>query len=139
MPKRVLVFNSDTSLLSLYREILTVEGGYEVAVFHFNRDNIANILAFQPDLILLDYQADREWPTQRVLEFVRGQETTRHIPVIVATGAVRFPQDLDGKLDVSYTRVLPKPFGVDELLSAVQAALEASGSAADIPATTGTP
>lgn len=40
MPKRVLVINDDADLLKLFREILSLEEGYEVATLHFDRDNI---------------------------------------------------------------------------------------------------
>lgn len=72
----------------------------------------------QPDLLLLDLKLPRLSGFE-VLEWLRGQDGLRRLPVIVLTGS-RETSDVNRALDLGANSYLVKPVGFDALLDIVR-------------------
>lgn len=123
MAIRVLVVNDTQEILDLFREILA-EDGYEVVLYSYAIEDMAEIERIAPDLIILDYIFGYEKSGWQMLQKLKMTRATETIPVIVCTAATREVRDIQGYLQAHGIRLLPKPFGIDELSSAVRMALQ---------------
>jgi len=119
--RKILVINDSPAFLSLMREILEVEGGYDVATFDKSDGVVIGPNGGPPDLIILDI-AFREGPSGLELaeQLSRAAETAR-VPVLFCT-ALR-EQDIDAHArDLASARnqhILYKPFDVEDVLALV--------------------
>ena len=119
----ILVVNHAAEILELIRELLEEEG-FRVTTGPRAGQDLDSISTLQPDLIVIDYmwpQSDNEWT---LLNMLRIDRRTRHIPVIVCTAAVRQVRDMQEHLDSLGIRVVFKPFDIDDLIAEVRDALE---------------
>src|SRR3954454_4522345 len=109
-------------LLTLWS--LKQEKGFEITVVRDGQqalDYFSNQGAAQerlPDVVLLDLHLPKVdgW---KVIEFIRGQYRTRHMPVIILASS----QDITRQLDAhqgSETAVTPKPVQAAEVLKALE-------------------
>jgi two-component system response regulator len=109
-------------LLTLWS--LKQEKGFEITVVRDGQqalDYFSNQGAAQerlPDVVLLDLHLPKVdgW---KVIEFIRGQDRTRHMPVIILASS----QDITRQLDAhqgSETAVIPKPVQAAEVLKALE-------------------
>ena len=93
------------------------------AVFGQRADQVlatidAPLASEEPDVVLLDLHLPKVdgW---KVIEFIRGQDRTRHMPVIILASS----QDITRQLDAhqgSETAVIPKPVQAAEVLKALE-------------------
>lgn len=123
MAVRILVVNDTQEILDLFREILEDEG-YEVILYSYTIEEMAEVERIAPDLIILDYVFGYEKSGWQMLQKLKMTRTTESIPIIVCTAATREVRDIQGYLQAHGIRLLPKPFGIDELLSIVTHALQ---------------
>ena len=114
---RVLVVDDDEDIRKLLLAAFS-DAGYEVATAADGEQAIEAVRRRQPDVILLDLMMPRVsgWGfTERY-----AREPGPHAPIIVITAAsgqvLRLPEQ-------GVTRVVPKPFSVDALLSHVERAV----------------
>ncbi|HUG16879.1 MAG TPA: response regulator [Thermomicrobiales bacterium] len=119
--RRILVINDSPAFLSLMREILEVEGGYDVATFDKSDGVVIGSNGAPPDLIILDI-AFRDGPSGLELaEQLSGAAETARVPVLFCT-ALR-EQDIDEHArdlaSARNQRILYKPFDVDDVLTLV--------------------
>ena len=119
--KTILAINDDPAILNLFEDLLTDEG-YHVVLDQFSRtttDILNDIRSIQPDLVIMDFIIGAEGTGWQLLQAVRMDRTTRSIPIIVCTGAVRQVEELSSHLDTMNVRVVLKPFDIDHLLEIV--------------------
>lgn len=112
--EHILVVDDDVAIRRALTLILRREG-YAVATASNGEEALAQIDDHRPSLLILDLMMPvmDGWEVSR-----RLQETgTREIPVIVLTAADNPEQAAAG---VGAAEVIPKPFAVDELLTAVR-------------------
>jgi two-component system, chemotaxis family, chemotaxis protein CheY len=109
----VLVVDDDTSILDTVSAILTGEG-YEVVSAASGQEALAAVARKQPLLILLDMRMPvmDGWAVARSL---RAQGLS--VPIVVMTAAESAKRWAD---EVGAEGYLAKPFGLDELLAAVE-------------------
>jgi CheY-like chemotaxis protein len=127
--KTILAVNDDPAILSLFDELLSDEG-YHVILDRFSRTTkeiLSDIRRIQPDLVIMDFIIGAEGTGWQLLQAVRMDRSTRHIPIIVCTGAARQIAELGGHLDQMRVRVVLKPFDIDHLLEIVRVCLPDSG------------
>ena len=124
---RVVVVEDDPIVLNLLKELLTGEG-YEV--FPHSRASDAHVLVqnVQPRVVILDLRltgdSDEVESGWRVLDRLVLDPTTRHIPVVVASGAVEsIEAHRPALLPDHGVSVLLKPYDVDQLLELLAGAL----------------
>ena len=123
MKKRILVINDTQEILELFR-LLLEEEGYEVILSGFPLQKISDVEHIHPDLMILDMVFRQEKTGWQMLEMVRMNRTTAHIPIIICTAALGDVQEQEGYLNNQGIRVVYKPFDVDALLETVKIALE---------------
>lgn len=119
--KRILVVNDDPAILELFRDLLSEEG-YEVTLDKFARQTgelLQSIKELEPDLIVMDFIIGREDSGWQLLQVTKMDRSTREIPVIVCTGAVKQVTELSAHLDGMGVHVVIKPFDIDHLLEVI--------------------
>ena len=111
----VLVIDDDADVLEAVAEVLASEG----FTVHRARGGAAALQFLQsepaPEAVLLDVRMDEVDGTS-VSAFLRSNPATRGVPIVFMTGDRQFrPRET--------AAVLEKPFGVEELLEAVEGVL----------------
>lgn len=119
--KRIFVVNDDPAILDLFQDLLSEEG-YEVILDRFNRKTgelLDTIREVQPDLVIMDFIIGGEASGWQLLQVTQMDRSTRDIPVIVCTGAVKQVTELSAHLDGMGVNVVIKPFDIDHLLDII--------------------
>ena len=119
--KHILVVNDDPAILELFRDLLAEEG-YEVTLDKFARQTgelLQTIKELEPDLVVMDFIIGREDSGWQLLQVTKMDRSTRDIPVIVCTGAVKQVTELSAHLDDLGVHVVIKPFDIDHLLEII--------------------
>jgi DNA-binding response OmpR family regulator len=130
MAARVLVINDMQEILELFRELLSEEG-YEPILYSDAIQDMREIERLKPDLIILDYiLGGGERTGWQMLQKLKMRRMTAKIPVIVCTAATREVRDIEGFLQMKGITLVPKPFNIEDLLQAIEQAMQAPGSAA---------
>ncbi|HEY7851209.1 MAG TPA: response regulator [Ktedonobacterales bacterium] len=119
---RILVINDTPEILEAFRDILEDEG-YETLLYSYPITKAHEIERLKPDLIILDYIFGRSKAGWQTLQLLKMRRSTAGIPVIVCTAATREVREIEGYLTAHDIQVVPKPFDIDDLLSAVKRAL----------------
>jgi two-component system KDP operon response regulator KdpE len=124
---RVLVVDDEPQILRALRINLRVRD-YEVHTAASAAEALAVAAKFPPDLVLLDLGLP-DMDGMNVLEGLRGW--TR-VPVIVLSGRAD-STDKVAALDAGADDYVTKPFGIDELLARMRAAVRRQGASEDLP------
>lgn len=122
MSTRIMVVNDTQEILELFREILTDEG-YEVFLYSYGIQDLAEVERVQPDLIILDHLIGGEAVGWQMLQKLKMRRSTATIPVIVCTAAVKAVQEMEGYMKAKNVGLVLKPFDIDDLLLAIRQAL----------------
>ena len=128
--KRILVIDDDARLREHYTEILRLEG-YEVLEARNGREGVERARREPPDLVLCDITMP-EMNGHRVLETLRGEPRTAHVPFVFLTGWNE-REDIRTGMNLGADDYLTKPVVPDELAAAIRARLrraELAGSGA---------
>ncbi len=128
--KRILVIDDDAKLRGHTVELLRLEG-YEVIEARNGREGVERARKELPDLVVCDITMP-EMNGHRVLETLRGEAATAHLPFIFLTGWSE-QEDVRTGMNLGADDYLTKPLVPDELFAAVQARLrraELAGAAA---------
>jgi len=123
-PQRVLVVDDDLGLTRALVINLTARG-YDVATAATGGDALAAAAAHPPDLVLLDLGL----PDMDGSQVVVGLRGWLAAPILVLSARTEQPQKV-AALDAGADDYVTKPFGLDELLARVRAALRRAGPAA---------
>jgi DNA-binding response OmpR family regulator len=116
VPKKIFVVEDDPEILHVIKIMLGLEG-YDVEVYPDGHGIIQNQTGV-PDLYILD----KLLPVIDGLDicsFLKSNEQTRHVPVIVISGA---PYKKEA-LDVGAVKFIEKPFLMHSFLNSVANAL----------------
>jgi CheY-like chemotaxis protein len=113
----IMIVDDSMELLDVMRELLE-DDGCRVTTYLWPPAIQATIDA-SPDLIVLDVMFQHSPVGLSYLDDVRRRSSTQTIPIVLCTVAVDL-FDKNSKLSLdSHTRILVKPFDVDQLLSLV--------------------
>jgi CheY-like chemotaxis protein len=118
----IAVVNEDTIFLSLMEELLG-EGGYNTYIEKAGDKAYASIVKHKPDLVVLDIRLNNPEAGFKVIELVRLNPETTHIPMIICSTVTQLIRDNEMRLREKNCDVLLKPFHLEELLTKVQAML----------------
>ena len=114
---RILLVDDDVSIRKSLGPLLRSRG-YEVDLAATGRDAIDRVRLVPPDLVLLDLGL----PDMSGLDVCREIRASSSLPIIVLSARVAEP-DKVGALDIGADDYVTKPFGPEELLARIRAAL----------------
>lgn len=118
---RLLVADDNPSNLTLLARYLQQEE-YELVTASNGIETLEKTRAELPDLILLDVNMP-EMDGFQVLEEIRSDPTTAHVPVIIVTAARLDPVDMQYALNLGADDYVMKPFDRRELLARIRTRL----------------
>jgi twitching motility two-component system response regulator PilG len=117
MSQIVLVVDDSPTVRKLV-SITLKKHNYRVVDAADGIDGLAKINDELPDLILLDITMPR-LDGYQLCKIIKGNEDTKHIPVVMLSGKSGFFDKVRGRMAGS-TEHITKPFKPDELLQAVR-------------------
>jgi CheY-like chemotaxis protein len=124
--RKILVINDSPEFLTFMRELLVIEGGYDVATLDQSEGIIEQVTSEPPDLIVLDIVFKTGPSGLEVAESIAAAAEIAHIPVLFCTALS--DRDINAEATTLAAsrnqRILYKPFDVDELLRHVSELLE---------------
>lgn len=131
--EKILVVNDAPDFLAFMRELLAVEGGYDVATLDQSEGVIRQVTSDPPDLLIIDIVLRGQYSGLDIADELAVAADTARIPVLFCTALARanIPDDIwDLALSRNH-RVLFKPFDIDDLLGAVAELLKGSSQATE--------
>jgi CheY-like chemotaxis protein len=114
----IVVTNTDLSFLEMIREFLEDEG-YAVEIVEEEDQAFELIKERQPALVILELLILDPERGLMVLNKMRLDPQTTHIPVIIASTATQLVRDNEAHLRAKRCDILLKPFDLEELLTMV--------------------
>lgn len=128
MKPRVLVIDDDAVLRRLMTKLLGA-GGYEALTASGGEEGLKSLVPGSlPDAIVLDLSMPGMSGFE-VLQRLRGDAATAHLPVLVLTGQAG-SADHDRSLELGADLFMTKPFSSFELLDTIRVLLGSSHRAA---------
>lgn len=121
------MIDDDARLRSHYMELLKLDG-YELLEARNGREGVERAKKDQPDLVICDITMP-EMNGHRVLETIRSEPRTAHLPFIFLTGWDEL-QDVRTGMNLGADDYLTKPVAPEELLTAVRTRLRRAELAA---------
>ncbi|MBR4096440.1 MAG: response regulator transcription factor [Oscillospiraceae bacterium] len=128
---KLLVIEDEANILSFVRTILEANN-YQVLVAGTCREGKLMYSSHIPDLVILDLGL----PDADGLEFIQYTREISAVPIIVLSARTQ-ESDKVSALDLGANDYITKPFGTDELLARVRAALRNSRYSAESGALSG--
>jgi DNA-binding response OmpR family regulator len=114
MSKKILIVEDDHDILNLIKELLE-DNGFEVTALDYTGSITDSINKYQPELVILDFLLPGVNGGELCHE-IKSQPLTAYLPVIMLSG---FPRVLESLGNYGADLFIAKPFGINELLSAV--------------------
>ncbi|HEX9997472.1 MAG TPA: response regulator [Abditibacterium sp.] len=106
--QRILLVEDDTDIQLVARLSLETVGGYTVEICSSGKEALQKIVAFAPDLVLLDVMMpDMDGPA--VLQNLRAGKDTCHLPIVFMTAKAQ-THEIEGYLALGAIAVVSKPF-----------------------------
>jgi CheY-like chemotaxis protein len=115
----IAVVNDDTLFLELMHDLLTDEG-YRTAIWKEGDTAYEMIKEHRPSLVILDIRMEHPDTGWMVLELIRLDPSTEHIPVIICSADTERIRAKAGYLHEKNCDVLEKPFMLADLLAKVR-------------------
>src|SRR5256886_4799022 len=125
---RVLVVDDEPQITRVLRTVLTSQG-YQVRTAPEGTAALTNFTEWHPELVITDLYM----PHMDGVELCKRIRTVSNVPIIVLSVKGEERTKVEA-LDLGVDDYVTKPFGIDELLARVRAALRrATGTASDVP------
>ena len=126
----IAVVNDDTEFINLMHDLLTEEG-YRVSSHMLANNAYRELLAERPALVVLDIRMETPEAGWQLLELLRLNPATAHIPGIVCSADAVFLRAKQEHLRAQGYAILEKPFDLDTLLDTIAAALPREAGSTD--------
>jgi two-component system, OmpR family, KDP operon response regulator KdpE len=123
---RVLVVDDEPQITRVLRTVLTSQG-YQVQTAAEGESALANFTEFRPELVITDLYM----PHMDGLELCKRIRAMSAVPIIVLSVKGEERTKVEA-LDSGADDYVTKPFGMDELLARVRAALRRSGAESEV-------
>lgn len=117
MLKRIAVYDYPPNLLKLFQWVLSKKG-FEVRALQGELQCPDELSEFQPDLIILGYIVGYRKKDLEVIRGLREHPCTASTPIIICTTGMKQLQE-QPESKAEGVMLLPKPFNIDQLFSAV--------------------
>jgi two-component system, OmpR family, response regulator VicR len=131
--KTIVYIEDDARTVDLVKIVLRREG-FIVAGAPNGREGLKLIAEVKPDLVLLDLMMP-DMDGWEVYQTIRGNEATRHLPVIIITAKAASIDKVLGLHIAKVNDYITKPFAPNDLVNAVRKIL-AQQSPTNAPSTT---
>jgi CheY-like chemotaxis protein len=115
----IAVIDDDSAYLSMMQELLNDEG-YRTFTQLMAAGAPTRIAEAQPDLVILDVRMESAHAGLSLLDRLRADQRTCHIPVIVCSADVSTLREKQETLTRQGCAVLEKPFDLEKLLDLVR-------------------
>src|SRR5437667_11357759 len=125
---RVLVVDDEPQITRVLRTVLSSQG-YQVRTAAEGEAALSNFTEWRPELVITDLYM----PHMDGVELCRRIREVSNVPIIVLSVRGEERTKVEA-LDSGADDYVTKPFGIDELLARVRAALRRSGGEADVAA-----
>jgi CheY-like chemotaxis protein len=120
--KKILVIDDESGFTEMVKLNLEATGEYDVVVENRGVTAMERILAYRPDLVLLDViLPDMEGPD--IVRQIRDHSQTRQLPVIFLTATVTKQEVQEQHGYIGGHRFLAKPGTVHELMDSIRSEL----------------
>src|SRR5207302_10229794 len=119
---RVLVVDDEPQITRVLRTVLTSQG-YQVRTAAEGESALTNFTEWRPELVITDLYM----PHMDGIELCRRIRAMSNVPIIVLSVKGEEKTKVEA-LDCGADDYITKPFGIDELLARVPAALRRSGA-----------
>ncbi len=116
MAKRVLIVDDEPNIVTSL-EFLIQRSGYEVRIARNGEEALAQVSAFQPDLILLDVMMPL-LSGYEVCQKIRENSAWQHVQIIMLTAKGREVEAAKG-LALGANAYVTKPFSTKDLVAKV--------------------
>ena len=117
---RISVLNDNAEFLDLMSAILDEDAGYDVRTFSEADTAVSDLVASEPDLIVVDLLLGGAsgW---EIVTLSRADERLSDVPIIICSADVNALRNRTEDLEkIGNVHVLPKPFGIDEVTELVE-------------------
>jgi CheY-like chemotaxis protein len=114
----VAIVNDDKAIIALLSDLLADEGYQAFSCLSGDAAHKA-IRREMPNLVILDMQMEQPDSGLVVLELLRLDPTTEHIPVIMCSADQQFLREKEDQLRAHRCDILEKPYSLSELLTLV--------------------
>ncbi len=120
--KKVLLVDDDRDFVEANKLVLE-SGGYEVETAYGGEEGRQKAVETEPDVIVLDVMMETNQTGFEVARWLRAQDTTCSIPIIMLTGINQeFPMNFDkDEVWLPVDEFFEKPIEPDQLLETVKA------------------
>jgi CheY-like chemotaxis protein len=120
---RILVINDSPDNVEFFNDLLGGEG-YDVVSVLRPLTDVGEVEALQPNIVVLDWLFGREAVGKEMMTMLANHPPTATIPIIVCTAANHFSEEEENVFKAQGVQIVYKPFEIQDLLSAVQRALQ---------------
>src|SRR5215207_10852683 len=120
--RTIAVVNQDTIFLSLMEELLSEEG-YHTYIEKEGDKAYLSTKKYKPDLVVLDIRINDPEAGFKVIDLIRLDPDTVHIPIIICSTATQLIRENEARLREKNCDIVMKPFHIEELLMRVQAVI----------------
>lgn len=125
MPKKILIVDDEANIV-ISLEFLMEQAGYELRIAANGQEALAQVAAFEPDLILLDVMMPQINGFD-VCRRIRENPDWQTIKIIMLTAKGREVEMTKG-LALGANAYITKPFSTKDLLTQVRLIIEDNGS-----------
>ena len=116
----ITIFNDDDVFLDLMGELLAEEG-YTAHSGLVDGNAYQYVKQTQPDLVILDFLIGKPQSAWNILELIRLDPTTAHLPVLISSANTPLLRENGERLKQLQCAILQKPFDLADLLQQVAA------------------
>jgi CheY-like chemotaxis protein len=123
--KIILTVDDEARILQLINDILSTKG-YDVLKASSGKEAIRKSKKSLPDLIVMDIMMP-DIDGAEAVKLLKEDPSTNDIPILFLSGIIMKEEgksDMDINVGGNFYSALPKPFGAEELLTAVDKLLE---------------
>ena len=123
--KTILTVDDENRVLELIKDILSVNG-YSVIMASSGKEAITKAKKHGPDLIIMDIMMP-DLDGAKVVKLLKEDSKTGDIPILFLSGIIvkeMGKSQADINVGGNFYSALPKPFGAEELVNAVNKLLE---------------
>ncbi len=123
--KIILTVDDEARILQLINDILSTKG-YDVLTAMSGKEAIRKTKKSLPDLIVMDIMMP-DIDGAEAVKLLKEDPSTKDIPILFLSGIIMKEEgksDMDINVGGNFYSALPKPFGAEELLTAVDKLLE---------------